>query len=81
VRVSETRRFFALPEGCVNIRLRSRQFVPVEQYADNFRQRWTDGAAKLAAGCRLIVIDTAGRGYYWSEHYENNVVALFGAQG
>jgi hypothetical protein len=122
VRVSDTRRFFALPEGCQNIRLRSRQFVPaqvspdsgdwrelgicvgrlqidgqdialdqdeaftsgwhdVEQYADNFRQRWTDGAAKLPAGCRLIVIDIAGRGYYWSEHYENNVVALFGAQG
>jgi hypothetical protein len=122
VRVSDTRRFFALPEGCVNVRLRSRQFVPaqvnpdsgdwrelgicvgrlqidgqdialdqdeaftsgwhqVEQYADNLRQRWTDGAAKLPVGCRLIVIDIAGLGYYWSEHYGDNVVALFGAQG
>jgi hypothetical protein len=122
VRVSDTRRFFALPEGCQNIRLRSRQFVPahvnpdsgdwrelgicvgrlqidgqdialdqdeaftsgwhqVEKLSGNFRQRWTHGVTKLPAGCRLIVIDTAGRGHYWSERYEDNVIALFGAQG
>jgi len=121
VRLSDTQRFFVLPAGSKDVRLRSRQFVPahvipesgdwrvlgicvsrlqidgqdvsldqheafangwhhVEHYPNNFRQRWTNGVTKLPAGCRLIVLDTAVPGLYWSEHYANNVVALFGAQ-
>jgi hypothetical protein len=121
VRLSDTRRFFSLPDGCEDVSLRSRQFVPahvnpesgdwrvlgicvgrlqidgqavaldqddaftngwhdVEQDPNNLSQRWTHGVTPLPAGCRLIVIDIAGRGYYWSEHDGDNV-ALFRALG
>ncbi len=39
--------------------------------------RWTTGAGAITAGSRLVVIDLAGRGYYW-EKADQNVVALFG---
>jgi len=29
-------------------------------------QRWTSGAARMPAGCRLIVLDTTEEGLYWS---------------
>ena len=113
-RLSDTRRFFLLPDGSEHIVLHSRQFVPAEvlpasadrrvlgvcvgrlqidgadlaldqaghftggwhpfeHHENDTRLRWTDGATPLPAGCRLVVIDTAGPGYYWAER-RNNVV-------
>jgi hypothetical protein len=107
-----------VPDGCADISLRSRVFVPAhvsaeltdrrelglylnrlqidgadvaldddaacaagwhryEAREDGPGRRWTDGAAKLPAGARLVVIDYAGRGAYWADS-EDNVVALFG---
>jgi hypothetical protein len=40
-------------------------------------QRWTRGNTCLPARTRLILIDLAGRGFYWQEQVDN-VVALFG---
>ena len=40
-------------------------------------QRWTRGSAPLPAKTRLVLIDLAGDGYYWSGP-KDNVVALFG---
>jgi hypothetical protein len=39
----------------------------VEGFPDGFRQRWTTGRTSLPAGLRLLVVDLAGRGYYWRE--------------
>ena len=33
--------------------------------AGAFAHRWTDGAAQLPPGARLIVVDLAGQGWYW----------------
>jgi hypothetical protein len=38
----------------------------VEQHPTH-AQRWTDGAATLPAGARLIVVQIAGRSYYWAK--------------
>ena len=44
------------------------------------RLRWTDGTTPLPDGCRLVVLDTAGRGYYWAKR-RDNMVSLFGRAG
>lgn len=48
-----------------------------ERHEDGHRQRWTDGDTPMPSGARLIVIDLAGRGYYWDRR-PDNVVLLFG---
>jgi hypothetical protein len=116
--LSDSRRFFLVPDGIEHVVLHSRHFVPAEvQPASGDRRvlgvcvgrlqidgedlaldqdelfssgwhgfehkeklRWTQGATPLPAGCRLVVIDTAGRGHYWPGR-PNNVVPLFGATG
>ena len=37
----------------------------LERSADGHVQRWTAGHTPLPANARLIVLDLAGRGYYW----------------
>jgi hypothetical protein len=58
----------------------ARGWHDVEHYPNNFRQRWTDGVTPLPANARLIVIDIAGRSYYWRDR-KDNVVDLFGRRG
>jgi hypothetical protein len=44
-------------------------------FEDARGQRWTNGRAALPAGGRLIVIDLAGLGHYWTED-AHKMVAL-----
>jgi hypothetical protein len=48
-----------------------------EQHEDGHRRRWTTGHTPLPSGTRLIIIDLAGRGYYWEEQ-EAHRIALVG---
>jgi hypothetical protein len=49
-----------------------------ERRGDDGHRRWTTGYTALPSGTRLIVIDLAGRGYYWEEQEEANRIALVG---
>jgi hypothetical protein len=46
-----------------------------EPQADGLGRRWTNGAIPLPAKSRLVVLDFAGKGLYWSER-KHNVVAM-----
>jgi hypothetical protein len=48
-----------------------------ERHDDGHRRRCTTGYTPLPSGTRLIVIDLAGRGYYWEEQ-EASRIALVG---
>ena len=48
-----------------------------QRRGDDGHRRWTTGYTALPSGTRLIVIDLAGRGYYWEEQ-EANRIALVG---
>lgn len=41
--------------------------------------RWTDGGARLPAGAQTLIVELAGRGYYWSDVGEPAQAALFAA--
>jgi autotransporter passenger strand-loop-strand repeat protein len=45
-----------------------------ERHPNGHRQRWTVGETPIPPNTRLIVIDIAGRGYYWDKRHENVVV-------